>query len=109
MVDPEHLFDLKRPCENCPFRRTGAIELRPGRLAGIVRGLVKNDHEWFHCHKDAYAKRPKNRLCTGAMVYLLKIGQPNLAMRLGAITGMLDYEALRAQFGDIIDAVPPKG
>ena len=42
----------KRPCSNCPFRCDGeGIELRPGRLEGIVADLLANDQHTFVCHK----------------------------------------------------------
>lgn len=41
------MFRLKRPCENCPFLKEGAIELRPGRLQGIIDGLVNDDMSNF--------------------------------------------------------------
>ena len=38
----------KRPCSNCPFRAdAGAIELRPGRLEGIVADLLQDDQQTF--------------------------------------------------------------
>ena len=41
------MFDLKRPCVNCPFRRGqgGAFRLDPGRLEEIRTGSA------FQCHK----------------------------------------------------------
>ncbi|WP_157657629.1 hypothetical protein [Burkholderia ubonensis] len=35
----ENHFKLRRLCENCPFRKNGAIQLAPGRLEGIVEHL----------------------------------------------------------------------
>lgn len=40
----------KRPCSNCPFRCDGAaIELRPGRIEGIIKGLLADDFLTFTC------------------------------------------------------------
>lgn len=96
-------FDLKRPCANCPFRKVGAIELHPERVRQIVAGLLADDHQWFWCHKDAYARRPQHTACTGSMIYLLKVGQPNVPMRLAAAMGLLRYDDLRAQADDVIE------
>ena len=42
----------KRPCANCPFRCDGAgIPLQPGRVEGIVSGLLADDQQTFVCHK----------------------------------------------------------
>lgn len=47
----EHHLRLKRPCENCPFLVDGAIDLAPGRLEGIIEGLLVDDLSTFQCHK----------------------------------------------------------
>ena len=96
-------FDLQRPCKNCPFRKAGAIDLRPGRLEGIVRGLRADDYQWFKCHKTLEAADQSQ--CVGAMIYLLKIGRPSVSMRLAAAVGVLDYDVLRAQYDDTIDHI----
>src|SRR5258708_6854075 len=95
-------FALRRPCANCPFRKEGAIDLEPGRLAGIVEGLVSGEHSTFHCHKTVYNGRTGGEwddygnyrasgtesMCAGAIVYLEKIHRPTVAMRLGVAYGM---------------------
>ena len=41
----------KRPCANCPFRCDGAgIPLQPGRVEGIVSGLLADDQQTFVFH-----------------------------------------------------------
>jgi len=48
----------KRPCSNCPFRcDDDAIELRPGRLEGIIAGILRNDMRTFVCHKTLDTQR----------------------------------------------------
>ena len=113
--------NLKKPCGNCPFRKEGAIDLRPGRVAGIVRGLLADDTQNFFCHKTVYAKKTGGRAieledgtttyqtssresaCAGAMVFLLKAGAPSVAMRMGAALGLIDFRELESQFGDVIE------
>jgi hypothetical protein len=96
-------FNVKRPCENCPFRKEGAIELHPDRLPSIVADLLQNDWEWFKCHKTLHKKRKDHSACAGSMIYLLKAGQPSVPMRLAASSRMLSFDALKAQFNDIIE------
>lgn len=96
-------FNLTRPCGNCPFRVEGAIELRPGRLAGIVRALLADDRSSFLCHKTTHRKRAEQSVCAGAMVYLLKAGRPSVAMRLAFRFQMLDLDALRAQAALVVE------
>lgn len=45
------MFDLKRPCDNCPFRKEGGIRLHPGRAREIARGQIDNPGMTFPCHK----------------------------------------------------------
>lgn len=80
----ENLFKLRKPCANCPFLKSGAIELRPGRLAGIIENLVDDDHSTFFCHKTVsradnqhldtgeYLPVGTESMCAGAMIYLEK-------------------------------------
>lgn len=113
MVNLSALFKLKKPCENCPFRKHGAIELRPDRVKGVVDGLVKNDQSTFHCHKTVHGPKGggdgeltgEESYCTGALIYLQKIGRPNVAMRLGAALRMFDPASLEAQYGVVLDSV----
>ncbi|RQQ47595.1 hypothetical protein [Burkholderia stagnalis] len=113
----ENHFKLRRPCENCPFRKNGAIQLAPGRLERIVEHLVSNDHSTFQCHKTVhnahtggewdddgnYVASGQESMCAGAMIYLEKIGRPTVGMRLGRVLGRYDPERLLPAFGDIID------
>ncbi|MEQ4663982.1 hypothetical protein ABN067_20670 [Providencia rettgeri] len=50
----QKLFAVKKPCANCPFRKTGGIPLAEGRLEGIKRTLLSSDQEFFFCHKTTY-------------------------------------------------------
>lgn len=89
-------FQLKKPCSNCPFLRKGGIELRPGRIEGIVEDLVNNDHHPFPCHKTTreggetendegeyeYVPSGHERMCAGASALLMKRGAPTVGMRL---------------------------
>lgn len=89
-------FDLKKPCENCPFLKTGAIELRPGRLDGIIHEITTQDAR-FLCHKTVhngktggewdddsgeYQPSGQEQFCAGALIYLMKAGWPNAIPRI---------------------------
>lgn len=88
---------LKKPCSNCPFRNDeGAIELAPGRLEEITQTIL-DDRNSFYCHKtvhydDEHDRRDEEgggeyvaagdeQVCAGAMIWLLKVGRPNVVMR----------------------------
>jgi hypothetical protein len=89
-------FDMKTPCNNCPFRHDVPGFLRQARAEEIAESLL-ND-QTFPCHKttkDAededgesyrYADGTSQH-CAGAMIMLMNMGMPNqmmrIAMRLG--------------------------
>lgn len=109
------MFRLKRPCGNCPFLKTGAIELRPGRLQGIVKDLLADDWSSFSCHKTVYLDRDagsssgkpaaRESMCAGAAIYLQKVGRPSVPMRLALSMGILNTKDLTAQASMVIDPI----
>lgn len=114
-------LNLTRACGNCPFRRQGAIDLMPGRLAQIVRDLLADDTTPFLCHKTVYGPKAdgetiehedgtttycpghRDSVCAGSMTWLLKAKSPNVAMRMGVALGMLDYASLERHADEILD------
>lgn len=97
------VFDLKRPCANCPFRTDGAgVALRPRRAAAIIVSIVEGC-ESFSCHKtlargdEGLEVVATTQLCAGAMILLDAIGQPNTAMQLGQRLGFFDPAYLDAE------------
>lgn len=111
-------FNLKKPCENCPFRKVGAIELMRGRLDGIIESLTQ-DTTYFNCHKTVHSRiggewdedggykaSGNESVCVGSLVYMLKAHNvlPVVA-RMAIAFGELDLADLKAQFGDVIDPV----
>lgn len=115
MNQVETLFKLKKPCRDCPFLKEGAIHLSPGRLEGIIQGLLDNDHQVFFCHataygdwtgEDGYLHTGEEAYCLGSMVYLDKCGRPHVPMRLGLSFGLLEIATLERNGARIID--PPE-
>lgn len=111
-------FRLKRPCSNCPFRRKGAIELEPGRLEGIVEGLLSDDSSSFPCHKTVHCSKGghfddegnyiasgQEAMCAGAAAYLSKVGRPTIGMRIGFLTNEITPSDWDAVMDDIIDEI----
>lgn len=90
------MFDLKRPCANCPFRKgQGSLfSLNPERLAGVLDGPA------FQCHKTVdYLKetpRPGERpqQCAGLMAVLHRSDRPNQIMQVASRLGALDLDTL---------------
>lgn len=113
MDDLRQHFRLKRPCKNCPFRREGGVPLHPKRLEGIIHDLLSDDMATFQCHKTVeyansacwsedgrYTPTGREAMCAGAAALLWQRGMPNVAMRLGILTGTLniaDLEEIQAE------------
>ncbi len=91
----------KRPCANCPFRCDGsAIELHPGRVQGIVKGLLDDDHKTFLCHK-TLDKDPMT--CAGAVGLMSKVGRLPFIARLGLEFGVITADDVAASAAMVID------
>lgn len=78
------MFDLKRPCVNCPFRKGqgSRFGLHIDRLLAIIGGVA------FQCHKTVdYSRSGRGRSgdrpqqCAGLMAVLHRSGQPNQIMQ----------------------------
>lgn len=108
-MDIKRLFQMKRPCQDCPFLKKGGIELHEGRLKQIKEGLMADDKRPFQCHKttystggvydedsDSYLPSGKESYCAGAMAFLYANRRMNVPMRLGVIFGALNIDDLAA-------------
>jgi hypothetical protein len=90
------VFDLKRPCLTCPFRRGqgSRFRLHPERLREIAEAVA------FQCHKTVvygdHAPAPGDRpqQCAGLMAVLHREGRPNQIAQLAQRLGALDPAAL---------------
>lgn len=94
------MFDLKRPCVNCPFRRGlgSTFQLNPDRLDEIKTATA------FQCHRtvdydaddedrDGRAgDRPQQ--CAGLMAVLAREERPNQIMQVAMLLGALDVSTL---------------
>lgn len=93
------MFDLKRPCVSCPFRRGQGelFKLPPDRLDEIF------DAPAFQCHKTVdyehfedgqlrQGDRPQQ--CAGLMAVLHREGQPNQIMQVAERLGAFDPDDL---------------
>lgn len=95
----ESHFRLKKPCVNCPFLVSGAIDIGPERLSEIIASLLGDDTTTFQCHKTVhngntggdwddegnYHASGHEAMCAGAMIYLEKANRPSVTMRLGHV------------------------
>ena len=91
----------KRPCSNCPFRCDGAaIELRPGRIEGIIKGLLADDFLTFTCHKTVDSER---MTCAGAVAVMAKLERLPVIARLGLQVGVISNEDIAASMAMVLD------
>lgn len=112
----QRYYAMPKPCANCPFLKSGAIELRPGRLKGIVESLLANDHETFVCHKTVHCSKGgdwdeeageyrdsgNEMACAVATLYLLNQGRPSVGMRLAMAFGVLQYKEMIVNHGKLV-------
>jgi hypothetical protein len=112
-------FNLRRPCENCPFRSDIAGYLDPRRAIEIANAL---ERKTFACHKTTGADGRRRRArvdqehCAGAILSQLKSGVQGDMVQLAERMGLLDLDKLdRAapvhslqQFADANGADPSK-
>jgi hypothetical protein len=96
-------FDLKSPCANCPFRKEGAIDLQPGRVAGIVADLRKNDMQTFPCHKTTHGQAKQEQACAGASAFMFRDGNPSVALRAALAFRMVTVTQLKKLYSLLID------
>lgn len=94
------MFDLKRPCKNCPFLKSQGHLFRLGEER--VRGIV--DAPAFQCHKtlDFDADDGEGRAgdqpqqCAGLMALLHKEGRANQIMRVAERISNFDASKIDA-------------
>jgi len=79
------MFDLKRPCTNCPFRKGKGelFSLPEPRLDEIFSATA------FQCHK-THGNRPQQ--CAGVMAILAKEGRPNQIMQVAKRIDNLHFD-----------------
>lgn len=111
-------FDMKKPCDDCPFRRDGkGIRLMDNRWEELTDALVCQQ-ETFTCHKtvrydlaeedeDGNEHHPADgneQHCAGAAIWLESINRPNQMMRIAERLSLYDRRALDLS----IDCGPPQ-
>lgn len=94
-------YDLRRPCEHCPFR----TDCLPGWLgesrAEEIAESVFERGESFPCHKTTefsdegeHLPRPDEQACAGALILSEKLERPGQMMRIAEQLGMYDRAKL---------------
>lgn len=110
-------YDMKKPCECCPFRRGTAMRLTVGRVREVVGGMLRSNGGEFPCHRtiehltddhgeDAgfREKNGKGKHCAGALIFAEKNGAATQMMRICERIGMYDARTLMAD-KEVVDSV----
>src|SRR5262249_54552584 len=97
----EMTYHVSRPCDDCPFRRTGGVRLRAERVRQIARLVTGNPGGKFACHKTTgvlgrVRRALKDQQCAGALVFCEKQGKSTQLMRIAERLGRYDAAALLA-------------
>lgn len=106
-VNVEKFYNLRRPCEHCPFRTDIQPYNRRERAIEIVRGLERGT---FSCHKTvdynaqeydadgevqhADVPGPTEQMCAGAMIMQEKSGYLGQMGRIAERLGLYDRTKL---------------
>lgn len=90
------MFKLRRPCANCPFRRSQgwAFGLRRERLKEIVAAPAFQCHKTVDYDDDDPAPGERPQQCAGLMAVLHRAGRPNQIMQVAERLGHLDPDRL---------------
>lgn len=95
------MFDYKKPCNDCPFRKGAGQSYRLGeaRIEEIVTGTA------FECHKTTGVAGPKRdpQQCAGLMSMLHKSGRSNAIMRVASL--LIGYDPAKLDHSETYDSV----
>jgi len=93
------MFDLKQPCNNCPFRKDhghtfalGSARLREIKTATAFQCHKTVDYDNYDDDEKRSGARPQQ--CAGLMAVLLRDGSPNNIMQIAQRIGGIDFSGL---------------
>lgn len=113
-------YAVKRPCDDCPFRREGGVRLEVPRILQIVNAITTNPGSTFACHKTTgvMCDPPPGgqQHCAGALVFadkLERLDYPQLhriALRLGMLRPdeLRDRDAVFDDLDEMLDSAIPR-
>lgn len=94
-------YDLKKPCQNCPFLKGTPMRLLPERAKEVLDNMLSYNGGYFACHKttesdeegDAQATTNSSH-CAGALIFAEKQGNATQMMRIDERLGFYDHRVL---------------
>lgn len=99
-------FDMKKPCSNCPFLKSGGIRLHQKRVREIAAALLDSQGRTFTCHRTTVdsdddergmVDGPNATHCAGALIFAEKNGNQTQMMRIAERMRWYDPGALMEQ------------
>ncbi len=95
-------WDMKKPCDDCPFLKVGGIRLRRARIREIAGGMLDIQGATFACHKtvewdedgETEINTKSQKHCAGALIFAEKHGSANQSTRIAERLGLYDAHAL---------------
>lgn len=99
-------FNLKRPCDDCPFLKEGGIRLRKERARDIAEMMLSRDGGSFACHKttEAGGSEGPEQHCSGALIFAEKHETATQVMRIAERLQMYDHRKLQGH-DDVFDTL----
>lgn len=94
------MFDLTRPCVDCPFRKGVGDHFQLRRLDEIFKQDAFQCHktvDYSNWHNARKRQGDKPQQCAGLMAVLAREGKPNTIMQVAERWGYLDLAALDSQ------------
>lgn len=102
------MFDLKRPCVNCPFRIGQGSKFRLLRIDEIREAPAFQCHKTVDYSEDEPDTGDRPQQCAGLMAVLHRENRPNQIMQVAERMGGLDPTELdpgRAAYASWTDAI----
>ena len=102
------MFNVIRPCHDCPFRKQNGIRLTEPRVLDIAGQMLSPDGSPFWCHKttvsleeidDGCSTRGANhdtQHCAGALIFAEKNNNATQAMRIAERLGIYRRDVVMA-------------
>lgn len=93
-------FDLRTPCNNCPFLRKGGVRLYKARVLQIAGAMLDSQGATFACHKTTgITGRARTGLqhCAGALIFAEENGNATQMMRIAERLRIYDPNLLQGR------------
>lgn len=106
------MFDLKRPCKDCPWRTDIAPYLSAERVAEIVQAMAFQCHKTVDYSDDHPRQGEKPQQCAGLMLMLHRSGRANTIMQVGERLGAFspcELDASSPVYADLWAAIEAHG